>query len=139
MGEELKQENREIKDRNLKMEAQMSAVAKERAAVAQELEQVKLNFRNHLVQQQGEGAGLEQYQQALMQTQQALAEKQAECETMKRDLGQRLGDSAQFRELKSIVKKKNEEVKMLKQQMMAAGLAPPPGVDEGIDLAADSD
>jgi len=100
--QDLREENRMMKDRNVHMQQEMSTVLRERSALSSQLEQ----------------AGL-----------QAAAAPPAP---------QQLGDSAQFRELKAIVKKKTTENKELRERLAAAGLALP-DAGEGIELEADSD
>lgn len=51
---------------------------------------------------------------------------------------ERLGDSSQFRELKAIVMKKSEEVKALRQVLLANGL-PLPGTAGGVELPPEDD
>mmetsp|Transcript_11790 Transcript_11790/g.35569 ORF Transcript_11790/g.35569 Transcript_11790/m.35569 type:complete len:278 (+) Transcript_11790:73-906(+) len=128
--QDLKEENRVMKDRNMHLQTEISGALRERSALAAELDQVKTSLTG--AQQAGGGdANAAEYQRQL-------TEKHAELESLKRELNQRLGDSSQFRELKSIVQKKSAENKELKQRLAAAGLAAP---DEGacVELEADSD
>mmetsp|Transcript_56681 Transcript_56681/g.181969 ORF Transcript_56681/g.181969 Transcript_56681/m.181969 type:complete len:290 (-) Transcript_56681:66-935(-) len=139
--QDLKEEHRTMKDRNMQMQSEMSTVLRERSTLATELEQVKANFRQHITKahEGGADAGLAEYERQLAQAKAQQDQKQAELDALRKDLNQRLGDSAQFRDLKNIVKKKTTENKDLKQRLAAAGLALPDDGGEGIELAADSD
>lgn len=130
-----KEELRQLKDRNIKMQTDMSNIAKERSTLAAELEQVKANLKEQIVQRH-EGGGGSGNEVALRQM---LDNKEAECEAMKRDLNQRLADSQQFKQLKQLVQTKTQQVKEMKQTMASAGLVVPGTSGEGIELEADSD
>lgn len=130
--QDLKEENRMMKDRNLQMQTEMSTVLRERSSLSTELEQVKSNLKQHITKGHAGGtANTAEYERQL-------ADAKAELEATKKEMNQRLADSSQFKELKSIVKKKANENKELKQRLVAAGLALP-DAGEGVELEADSD
>mmetsp|Transcript_57184 Transcript_57184/g.162348 ORF Transcript_57184/g.162348 Transcript_57184/m.162348 type:complete len:256 (-) Transcript_57184:110-877(-) len=106
--QDVREENRAIKERNLQMQSEISTVLRERSVLSAELDQANARAG-------GGNANV------------ATEPNQGPP-----------GDSAQFREMKSIVKKKTAEIKDLKQRLVAAGLALP-DAGEGIELQADSD
>merc|ERR1711879_299084 len=126
--EDLREENRQLKDQNLKLETEVAKTKKERAALATELEQVKANFKQHLQNKHtdsggggGGGEGGAALERALAQVKAELEEKQKECDAQKKDLEMRLGDSRQFKDLKALVKKKSDEVRELREQLAKLG------------------
>eukprot|EP00421_Protoceratium_reticulatum_P064679 CAMPEP_0168402704 /NCGR_PEP_ID=MMETSP0228-20121227/23755_1 /TAXON_ID=133427 /ORGANISM="Protoceratium reticulatum, Strain CCCM 535 (=CCMP 1889)" /LENGTH=289 /DNA_ID=CAMNT_0008416293 /DNA_START=80 /DNA_END=949 /DNA_ORIENTATION=+ len=139
--QDVKEENRTMKDRNLQMQNEISTVLRERSVLAAELDQVKANLKQHITRMHEGGGGnvnVAEYERQLTEAKGLHDQKNAELEALRRDMNQRLGDSSQFRELKGIVKKKATEIKDLRQRLIAAGLAPP-DAGEGIELEADSD
>lgn len=142
--QDLREESRMMKDRNMHLQTEMSTVLKDRSVLTAELDQVKANLREHVTRMhQGGGGGggdvqAAEYQRQLQESRGLLEQKHVELENLKREFNQRLGDSSQFRELKGIVKKKTAENKELKQRMAAAGLGVPDD-GQGIELEADSD
>lgn len=54
------------------------------------------------------------------------------------EVDQRVGDTSQFKELKAIVRKKTDEVKVLRQYITSAGLALP-GTEGGFEVPAEDD
>lgn len=136
--QDTKEENRTMKDRNMQLQTEMSTVLRERSSLTGELDQVKANLKEHLTRMH-QGGGGDASASELNQARGLLEQKQAELEQLKTDFNQRLGDSSQFRELKSIVKKKTTENKELKQRLASAGLGGGADEGEGIELEADSD
>jgi len=143
--QDLKEENRQLKDRNLKMQGETSGILKERSTLIAELEQVKGNFKQHLNRQAeaaplgGAGVNVQEYERQLIELREMHDQKYAECEAMRRDMNQRLGDSRQFRELQAIVQKKSEQVRAMQQQLMAHGIMVDQQDDGCIELVADDD
>lgn len=142
--QELEEMNRQMSDRYQLMQSEVSNLLGERSALAGELDKVKANFTQMRMDMHQQGVdsnanvNVVQIEQSLQDTQGMLVAKQHECEQMRHDLNQRLGDSVQFKELKAIVKKKSDEVKALRLHMAQSGLAPPQQ-DGGVELTADDD
>jgi len=142
--QEMKEENRLLTERYQKMQGETSSLLQERSALSGELEKVKQNFA--MLRQQINGAGLDssssvnvqQIEASLSETRGLLDAKNAECARMSQEMTQRLGDSSQFREMKAIVKKKSEEVKMLRRAMASHGLQAP-ALEGGVDLTPEDD
>jgi len=142
--QDLEEENRQMKARYQKMQAESSTLLQERSTLGSELEKVKTNFE--VFRQQVNAAGLDSSSSAnvnaieasLVETKYLLEAKNSEVSRMNQELSGRLGDSSQFKELKAIVKKKSDEVKLLRQVMQQAGLAIPQA-QGGIELTADDD
>lgn len=86
----------------------------------------------------------ERYQQMQAQVTQLAQERSSLASQLEQvsgvpvELPERLGDSSQFKELKAIVKKKTDEVKLLRSYIMSAGLQVP-GTEGGFDLAPEDD
>lgn len=143
--QDLKEENRQMKERYQKMQGESSTLLQERSHFAAELEKVKMNFATFREQvnasglDSGSSANVQQIEASLSDTKMLLDAKNAECMRMSQELNQRLGDSSQFKELKAIVKKKSDEVKLLKRAMAQHGLAPPTALEGGVELTADDD
>mmetsp|Transcript_9768 Transcript_9768/g.17247 ORF Transcript_9768/g.17247 Transcript_9768/m.17247 type:complete len:305 (-) Transcript_9768:108-1022(-) len=148
--QDLKEENRQLSDRYLMMQKETSALLQERSNLSQELEKVKANFqtlRAHMHALNPEcsnngtviGANAVEIEQALNSTKAALDARTAERDQMSKELNKRLGDSSQFKELKAIVKKKSDEVKLLRRYVADAGLALPDTAAGGVDLAPEDD
>lgn len=94
----------------------------------QELEQENSQLRGRYDEMEAQVAQLfEQLHQAGAQV--AMSQSQ---------LSEHVGSSAQFRDLKDILKKRTEEVKLLREYIASAGL-PVPGTEGGIELTADDD
>jgi len=137
--QEIEEENRQMRDRYQQMQAEVSRLAAERSSVASELEQTKSHYAHAVLQLQQtspDASSNAHLENALMQTKTMLEEKSRECEQMRVDMSQRLGDSNQFKELKGIVKKKTAEVKALRNRLMENGL--PYTTDTGgVELVAE--
>mmetsp|Transcript_33380 Transcript_33380/g.76208 ORF Transcript_33380/g.76208 Transcript_33380/m.76208 type:complete len:286 (-) Transcript_33380:59-916(-) len=132
----LKEENRQMRDRYQSMQTQVSDLLRERSQLSGELDQVRASVQQ--VRQEVPGSATAyQLEQILGNTKAALDAKIQENEQMRTDLNSRLGDSSQFGQLKAIIKKKNEEVKMLRAHMTQYGIAPPNVASDGVDLDAD--
>lgn len=142
--QELEAENLQMRDRYQNMQTQVSGLLADRSQLSQELEVVKQNFAQVVAQMEGMSAGashtqnVAEIQHSLQQTEANLYAKQAECDQMRNDLNARLGDSNQFKELKAIVKKKSDEVKLLRQRLAEHGL-PFTTAQEGVELAPEDD
>eukprot|EP00913_Durusdinium_trenchii_P023227 g21805.t1 len=96
--------------------------------IDQELEQENSQLRGRYDEMEAQVAQLfEQLHQAGAQV--AMSQSQ---------LSEHVGSSAQFRDLKDILKKRTEEVKLLREYIASAGL-PVPGTEGGIELTADDD
>mmetsp|Transcript_52546 Transcript_52546/g.97285 ORF Transcript_52546/g.97285 Transcript_52546/m.97285 type:complete len:286 (+) Transcript_52546:76-933(+) len=132
----LKEENRQMRDRYQSMQTQVSDLLRERAQLSGELEQVRASVQQ-VRQEVPQSATAYQLEQILGNTKAALDAKIQENEQMRSDLNSRLGDSSQFGQLKAIIKKKNDEVKMLRAHMTQYGIAPPNVASDGVDLVAD--
>mmetsp|Transcript_58954 Transcript_58954/g.132672 ORF Transcript_58954/g.132672 Transcript_58954/m.132672 type:complete len:284 (-) Transcript_58954:175-1026(-) len=132
--QDVKEENRMMKDRNMQLQTEMSTVLRERSMLSSELEQARASVQTG----GGVDATVAEYARMLTETKAALDQKSYELETTTREFNQQLSQTPQFIELKSIVRKKNEENKTLKQRMLAAGLAPPDD-GQGVELQADDD
>merc|ERR1719181_544014 len=124
------------------MQGQVTSLLQERSALSAELENVKENFRQLRTTMAATGADAMSQQHAaemeakLHNTQAQIASKNAELEALRREQEARLGDSAQFRQLKGIIKEKNNTIKTLRAQLQSLGYAVDAGGD---DLVADSD
>jgi len=129
---------RQKEDRILHLQMEMTGLLKERSTMSTELDKMRENIKS-LVTRTSQDPQAVQIDRSLQDTKAMLDSKGAECEAMRQDLQRRLGDSAQFRDLKSMMKKKSDEVKELKQIMMQHGLQVPGAIEGGIELSADSD
>lgn len=141
--QETQEEVRTWKDRSQLREAELAQLHKERTTLTAELDKVKASFKQ-LRTSVDAGAPeatntvhMAEIERALNETRSSLDAKTAECEEMRKDLSGRLGDSSQFRELKAIVKKKSDEVKELRRQLMGAGVAS--GAEGHVEVAPDDD
>jgi len=135
--QELGAEKQRMVDRNTRVEMELTNMSRENS-------QMSADLRN-LRDEQSLGAytanaNLDQYALQLQELRREFDSKNHENEALRSEMGQRLAESAQFKQLKSIVKQKSEEVKDLKHRLMAAGLMLPeadPG--QHFELTADSD
>lgn len=138
---DMKEEKRQMTDRYQQMQSEVSSLLKERSKLSEELDKVKQNFKQMMQRSAGGDAASNQnaaeIERLLNATKADLDARSQECEAMRKDLNQRLGDSTQFRDLKAIVKKKNEENRDLKSKLAALGH--PVASEGGIELEADSD
>eukprot|EP00448_Togula_jolla_P011732 CAMPEP_0170611090 /NCGR_PEP_ID=MMETSP0224-20130122/23006_1 /TAXON_ID=285029 /ORGANISM="Togula jolla, Strain CCCM 725" /LENGTH=295 /DNA_ID=CAMNT_0010936507 /DNA_START=25 /DNA_END=912 /DNA_ORIENTATION=+ len=141
---DVKEDNRQMKDRYQLMQTELSGLLRERSTLNGELEKVKSNFKQLLTKMHetnpdsAASQNVAEIERALLETQATLSVKAAECDSMRKDLTQRLGDSSQFRDLKAIVKRKSDEIKELKALLTAHGFQLPAS-NEGVELQADSD
>lgn len=140
--QDAREETRLMTERYQMMQGQVTSLLQERSSLSGELDNVKENFRELRMKMAASGADAHSQQHAadmeakLHQTQSVIASKSAEVEAMRRDYESRLGDSSQFKQLKSIIKEKNNQIKTLRGQLQALGYAVDTG---GEELAADSD
>lgn len=128
--QDIKEENRIMKDRNMQLQTEISAALRERSMLSSQLDVAKMQATG--------GTDTALYERQLADARAQHDQKHYELENLKMELSNRLAESTQFRELKAIVRKKTSENKDLKQRMAAAGLAPPDD-GEGIELTADDD
>merc|ERR1719443_354940 len=75
-------------------------------------------------------ANIAEIENCLNDTKKMLDDKRQECEEMRQDLHKRLGDSAQFRELKSIIAKKNSMIKELRTRLSRYEVDDTPAAEE---------
>lgn len=142
---DVREEKRQMEERYIGMQAEVSGLLRERSTLSSELEKMKLNFGQLMAEMQANypanvgSASAVEVERLLNDTKGTLDMKSAECESMRQDLNARLGDSSQFRDLKGIVKKKSDEIKNLKAVLQQYGIAPPASADGGVELQADSD
>jgi len=122
------------------MQNQVTSLLQERSTLSVELENVKGNFtelRTRMAQS-GADAGSQQaaaeMEMKFYQTKDALDRQTNQNEEMRRQQEGRLGDSTQFKQLKTIIKDKNGQIKELRAHLRQLGYQPP-----GDELAADSD
>jgi len=136
------EETRLMTERYQMMQQQVTSLLQERSSLSSELDNVRNSFSDLRNTMAATGADMASQQQAaemegkLYQSQTTIANKSAEVEAMRRELEGRVGDSSQFRQLKGIIKEKNNQLKTLRSQLQAAGYGVP---DQGIELEADSD
>lgn len=136
---DVKEENRQMHDRQRSLQTEMSTLLKERSTLTAELEKVKENFKQMRARSTGDNSvNAAAIERSLNETKAMLDSKASECDTMKKDLDKRLGESSQFKELKSILQKKTDEVKDLKKRLAKAGVDVP-STDGGVDLEPDDD
>lgn len=140
--QDAQEETKKMNQRYGAMQEQVTTLLQERSSLSAELNTVRENFtalRSTMAASNADAASQQtayEMECRLNQSQTAIAAKSQELEAMRRDVEGRLGDSAQFRQLKSIIKDKNSQIKTLRGQLQAAGYAVP---DEGVELTADSD
>lgn len=131
--QDLKEENRKMADRFQQMQAQTTDLLRERASLSGELEKVKENFKRVRAEMAGaqlSAGGIQEIENSLGETKKLLDDKKQECEQMRQDLKQRLGDSAQFRELKTIIAKKNQMIKELRARLGQYEVDETPAADD---------
>lgn len=142
--QDLEEENRQLQARYQKMQSESTTLLHERSGLQAELEKIKTNF--DVFRQQVNQAGLDssssanvqEIEASLASSHNALQARNAEIARMKQEQEARIADSSQFRELKAIVKKKSDEVKLLRRAMQQHGL-PLPQAEGGVELVADDD
>jgi hypothetical protein len=143
---DVKAEKQQMEDRYVGMQADMTNLLQERSALAAEMEKMKANFNQMVIEMQAvspdtvnNSASAHEMNRLLDETKGSLDMKNAECENMRKEMNARLGDSSQFRDLKSIVKKKSDEVKSLKALLTQYGISVPEPPGGCVELQADSD
>merc|ERR1712118_86262 len=115
---DLKQENRQMLDRYQQMQKQVSDLLKERSMLTDELEGVKATFLGLKEQlQMGRADAAESMEIALMNARTQLDQRTAELEVLSNDLNKRVGDSSQFKEMRSIIAKKNQQIKDMRARL----------------------
>lgn len=133
--QDLKEENRKMADRFQQMQTQTTELLRERASLSSELEKVKENFKRVRAEMSAQGGtasaqGIQEIETSVVETKKMLDDKKAECEEMRQDLKKRLGDSAQFRELKAIIAKKNQMIKDLRARLAQYEVDDTPAADD---------
>jgi len=140
--QDAQEETRKMSERYQTMQDQVSQLLRERSSLSAELDNVKENFRELRSNMAATGADLASQQHVaqmelrLHQSQATIESQNAQVEAMRRDYESRLGDSSQFKKLKTIIKEKNNQIKTLRAHLQAAGLMVEGG---GEELTADSD
>jgi leucine zipper transcription factor-like protein 1 len=115
---ELKQENRQMLDRYQQMQKQVSDLLKERSMLTDELEGVKATFLGLKGQlQMGQAEATESMEIALSNARIQLDQRTNELEVLSNDLNKRVGDSSQFKEMRSIIAKKNQQIKEMRARL----------------------
>lgn len=136
--QDAQEQNRQKDDRITTLQMEMTGLLKERSTMSGELEKMRENIRGMRSRMQDDPQAA-QLDRQMQETKAQLDSKDAECDRMRQDLQRRLGDSAQFRDLKSMMKKKSDEVKELKRMLIQHGIQPPGSMSGGVELDADSD
>jgi leucine zipper transcription factor-like protein 1 len=115
---DLKQENRQMLDRYQQMQKQVSDLLKERSMLTDELEGVKATFLGLKEQMQmGDANAANTMEIALVNARTQLDQRNAELEVLSNDLNKRVGDSSQFKEMRSIIAKKNQQIKEMRARL----------------------
>jgi leucine zipper transcription factor-like protein 1 len=140
--EDSREETRKMTERYQAMQNEVTSLLQERSSLSSELETVKSSFtelRTYMAAAGSDAASQQragELEQRLVHTQQAATSRDAQLDQMRREMEGRLGDSSQFKQLKTIIKEKNNQIKILRGQLQAAGYQLDAG---GTDLTADSD
>jgi leucine zipper transcription factor-like protein 1 len=120
----LKEENQQWADKLARVQAQVEEVIQERERLAMELDSAVINLESlKNTQLQGEvhpqqDAHLMEVESRLTQEQAQLVQKAAEVEEMRnRKDSMVVQESAQFKELKKVIAKKNMQLKELRQRL----------------------
>jgi len=138
--DELKEEKRQLAERNQLVQAELVNISRERSELTAEVARLQDVHMQTAGASSADAIAAQQYLRQLQETQAAYDAKAAENEQIRREYGQRLADSSQFRQLKEIVKQKNVEVQDYKQRLISAGLMLPEADGGGhVELADDSD
>jgi leucine zipper transcription factor-like protein 1 len=115
---DLKQENRQMLDRYQQMQKQVSDLLKERSMLTDELEGVKATFLGLKEQlHNGHADATESMEIALMNARAQADQRTAELEVLSNELNKRVGDSSQFKEMRSIISKKNQQIKEMRARL----------------------
>ncbi|CEL99249.1 unnamed protein product [Vitrella brassicaformis CCMP3155] len=121
--QEARDQNQQLIDRQQQMQQQLSELLKERSAMGEELDKVKGNFKilkKKFKEIEGEPAGraqMEEIEKSLNDTKALLSAKDAALADLQADQQRRLSESAPVKQLKSMLQKKNEEIKSLRQRL----------------------
>merc|ERR1712139_482790 len=106
-------------------------MGKERSMLTDELEGVKATFLGLKDQlQMGRADAAESMEIALMNARAQLDQRTAELEVLSSDLNKRVGDSSQFKEMRSIISKKNQQIKEMRARLQQYEQIDDVGVDE---------
>jgi leucine zipper transcription factor-like protein 1 len=115
---DLKEENRKMVDRYQQMQKQVSDLLKERSMLSDELEGVKSTFKQLKDQMQaGQGFAAEDMENALSNARAQLDAKNREIENISSELNSHVGNSSQFRDMRSMMAKKNQQLKDLRARL----------------------
>jgi len=119
-AEALRDECRTLGERNQLLQRQTAELLRERSSLASELADLKSQFNSVKAELSNEGknsAAVQEMEAQLTGTRQMLDSKNAEVERIKEDLNKRLIDSNQFRDMKAILAKKNQQIKELRDKI----------------------
>lgn len=107
-----------MQDRYQQMQKQVSQLLQERTVLSEELATVKTNLKAlKRSNAENDSAGAAAVDAQLREAQASLARKKEECDSTKKDLNKKLNDTTQFRDLKTIVTKKNAQIKDLRSRL----------------------
>ena len=115
---DLQEENRKYVDRFQQMQKQVTDLLKERSMLSDELEGVKSTFKqlkDQLAAGQGFDAG--SMETALQNARAQLDAKNREIENISGELNNHIGNSSQFRDMRSMMAKKNQQLKELRSRL----------------------
>jgi leucine zipper transcription factor-like protein 1 len=115
---DLQEENRKYVDRFQQMQKQVTELLKERSMLSDELEGVKSTFKqlkDQLAAGQGFDAG--SMETALQNARAQLDAKNREIENISGELNNHIGSSSQFRDMRSMMAKKNQQLKELRSRL----------------------
>jgi len=118
--EALVAENKQLQERFRVMQMQCAELLKERSILSEELEGMRSQFGTMKSQLSGDMAAqgaVREMESQLANTKNLLESKQGEVERIKEDLNKRLIDSNQFKDLKAILSKKNQQIKVLRDRL----------------------
>eukprot|EP00932_Pfiesteria_piscicida_P014292 SRR837773.26029.p1 GENE.SRR837773.26029~~SRR837773.26029.p1 ORF type:complete len:246 (-),score=43.85 SRR837773.26029:173-829(-) len=94
--QDLEEEKRQMQERFARVEMELTNLSRERSALSQEVQRL---HEGHAASGDAASMQVAEYHRQLM-------EKQGECDSIRRELGARLAESAQFRQLKDILQQK---------------------------------
>merc|ERR1712096_211943 len=90
----------------------------ERSLLSDELEQVKFTFKDLKSQlAAGQAGAAETMEYALINARSQLEAKSGELEAISGELNRHIGESSQFREMRGIIAKKNQQIKLMRQRL----------------------
>lgn len=105
-------------DRYQQMQKQVSDLLKERSLLSNELDNVKSTFKDLKHQlASGQAGATDSMEAALSNAQSQLDMKSDELARLSGELNTRIGDSSQFRDMRGIIAKKNQQIKDMRQRL----------------------